>query len=35
MRQPEGVTADSDGNIYVVGEPNQLLILTRKTPLNS
>lgn len=34
MQQPEGVTADDDGNIYVVGEPNQLLILTRKTPLN-
>jgi uncharacterized protein YjiK len=35
MRQPEGVTSDNDGNIYVVGEPNELLILTRKKPLNS
>jgi len=24
MNQPEGVTMDGDGNIYVVGEPNQL-----------
>ncbi|MBN46776.1 MULTISPECIES: SdiA-regulated domain-containing protein [unclassified Methylophaga] len=35
MQQPEGVTSDTEGNIYIVGEPNQLLILTRKTPLNS
>lgn len=30
MQQPEGVASDTDGNIYVVGEPNELLILTRK-----
>lgn len=35
MQQPEGVTSDTEGNIYIVGEPNQLLILTRKTPLSS
>ncbi|MCL5975104.1 MAG: SdiA-regulated domain-containing protein [Gammaproteobacteria bacterium] len=35
MQQPEGVTSDTEGNIYIVGEPNQLLILTRKAPLNS
>lgn len=29
MKQPEGVTTDTEGNIYIVGEPNQLLILTR------
>ena len=33
MQQPEGVTTDTEGNIYVVGEPNELLILTRSTPL--
>lgn len=33
MKQPEGVTTDTDGNIYIVGEPNQLLILSRTTPL--
>lgn len=33
MRQPEGVATDSKGNIYIVGEPNQLLILSRTTPL--
>ena len=27
MRHPEGVTMDGDGRIYVVGEPNNLLIL--------
>ncbi len=33
MKQPEGVTVDNDGNIYIVGEPNQLLTLKRKTSL--
>lgn len=33
MQQPEGVAVDNDGNIYVVGEPNQMLVLTRKTRL--
>ncbi|MDO8828023.1 SdiA-regulated domain-containing protein [Methylophaga sp.] len=35
MQQPEGVTSDTDGNIYVVGEPNELLILTRNHNPNS
>lgn len=33
MQQPEGVAVDTQGNIYIVGEPNQLLILTRTPPL--
>lgn len=33
MEQPEGVTVDNDGNIYLVGEPNQMLVLKRKTRL--
>lgn len=33
MQQPEGVTVDNDGNIYLVGEPNQMLVLTRHTPI--
>lgn len=33
MQQPEGVAVDNDGHIYIVGEPNQLLVLTRKTRL--
>jgi uncharacterized protein YjiK len=33
MKQPEGVATDLEGNIYIVGEPNQLLILSRTTPL--
>jgi len=28
MQQPEGVTTDLEGNIYLVGEPNQFLVLT-------
>lgn len=34
MKQPEGVTVDNDGNIFIVGEPNQLLTLTRHRKLN-
>ncbi len=34
MKQPEGVTVDNDGNIFIVGEPNQLLTLTRHSKLN-
>lgn len=30
MRQPEGVTVDETGRIYIVGEPNELLILERR-----
>ncbi len=33
MEQPEGVAVDKDGNIFIVGEPNQMLTLTRKTRL--
>ncbi|MCX4187427.1 SdiA-regulated domain-containing protein [Methylophaga sp. OBS4] len=33
MEQPEGVTVDKDGNIFIVGEPNQLVMLSRKTRL--
>jgi uncharacterized protein YjiK len=33
MKQPEGVAVDNDGHIYIVGEPNQMLKLTRKTTL--
>ena len=34
MTQPEGVTVDTEGNIYVVGEPNQFMVLRRKTLLS-
>jgi len=30
MRQPEGVTVDGEGRIFIVGEPNDLLILERR-----
>jgi uncharacterized protein YjiK len=33
MKQPEGVAVDNYGHIYIVGEPNQMLKLTRKTTL--
>lgn len=33
MDQPEGVAVDNDGHIYIVGEPNQMVKLTRKTRL--
>lgn len=33
MEQPEGVAVDKDGHIYIVGEPNQMLVLTRKSRL--
>jgi uncharacterized protein YjiK len=33
MEQPEGVAVDNDGHIYIVGEPNQMLKLIRKTRL--
>ncbi len=30
MQQPEGIAVDSQGDIYIVGEPNQMLVLQRK-----
>lgn len=34
MRQPEGVTMDNNGNIYIVGERNELLILSPNPSLD-
>jgi uncharacterized protein YjiK len=31
MRQPEGIAVDGEGRIYIVGEPNELLILERRS----
>lgn len=31
LEQPEGVTIDNDGNVYLVGEPNQFMVLPRKS----
>ncbi|MCT7432323.1 SdiA-regulated domain-containing protein [Aliarcobacter cryaerophilus] len=30
MKNPEGITKDSDGNIYIVGEPNHFLSIKKR-----
>lgn len=35
VRKPVGLTIDLQGHIYIIGAPNQLLILTPRSPWNS
>jgi len=32
MRQPEGVAVDDEGHVYLVGEPNEFLVLKHQSP---
>lgn len=34
INQPEGVTMDNNGNLYIVGEPNELYVFAKRTSNN-